>query len=102
MDNGIPVDHCKDQLADHGNAELEARIFLEPREIHRHHGDKAQIGLLKGLSEQVDIVRGPASAAGLGDEQADLVGIVASVLDRVDELADDQQGGVAGVVMDVL
>ena len=30
------------------------------------------------------------------------MGVVAPVLHRVDELADDQQGGIAGVVVDVL
>ena len=30
------------------------------------------------------------------------MGVIAAVLHRVDELADDQQGGVAGVVVDIL
>ena len=49
----------------------------------------------------MDVVGGPAAAAGLGDEQGDFMGVIAAVLNGVDHLPDDQQGGVAGVVVDV-
>ena len=49
----------------------------------------------------MDVVGGPAAAAGLGDEQSHLMGVVAAVLHGIDQLADDQQGGIAGVVVDI-
>ena len=56
---------------------------------------------MKSFAEKMNIVAGPAAAAGLGDKQGDLVGVVAPVLDGVHELPDDQQSGVAGVVVDI-
>ena len=49
----------------------------------------------------MDIVGSPAATAGLGNDQGNLVGIVFSGLDGVDELSDDQNGGVTGVIVDV-
>ena len=76
-------------------------IFLQTGQIHRDHRHKGQVRLFQRLAQQVDVVGGPAAAAGLGDEQGHLVGVIAAVLDGVDQLSDDQQGGVAGVVVDI-
>ena len=96
----VAVHHAVDQLADQAHGEVEARVLLQTK----GDGDDGHIvhpRLGQGLAQQVDVVGGPAAAAGLGDEQGHLVGVVAPVLDGVHELADDQQGGVAGVVMDI-
>ena len=57
--------------------------------------------LVQSLAEHVDVVGSPAAAAGLGDEQGHLMGVIPLVLDGVNHLADDQQSGVAGVIVDV-
>ncbi len=101
VDDDVAVHHGVHRLADEGQGEGETGVFLQPGQVHRHHRDIGHVRLLQGLAQQVDVVGGPATAPGLGDEQAHLVGVVAPVLHRVDELADDQQGGVAGVVVDV-
>ncbi len=36
------------------------------------------------LAQQIDIIAGPAAAAGLGDDQRDLVDVVFAGLQRVD------------------
>ena len=51
--------------------------------------------------KQMDVVGRAAAAAGLGDQQSHLMQVVLAAFHRVDELADDQQGGITGVVMDV-
>ena len=51
------------------------------------------------LAQQMDIIRGAAAAAGLGDEQSHLVRIISAVFHGLDQLTDDQKGRVAGVVM---
>ena len=62
-------------------------------------GDIVQPRLFQSFAEHVDVVGGPAAPAGLGDEQGHFMGVIASVLNGVDHLADDQQCGIAGVVV---
>ncbi len=50
----------------------------------------------------MDVVGGAAAAARLRDEQPDLVQVVAPDFHRGDQLADDQERGIAGVVVDIL
>ena len=87
VDDDIAVHHGVHRLADKGQGEGEARVFLQPGQVYRHYGDVGHVRLLQSFSQQVDVVGGPAAAAGLGDEQAHLVGVVAPVLHRVDKLA---------------
>ena len=61
--------------------QLEAGVFLQPEEIQGDHGHIVHAGLCQRLAEQVDVVGGPAAAAGLGDEQGHLVGIIAAALE---------------------
>ncbi len=102
VDDNVPVHHGIHRLADEGEGQGEAGVLLQAGQVDGHHGDVGHVRLLQGLAQQVDVVGGPAAAARLGDEQAHLVGVISPVLHRVDELTDDQQGGVAGVVVDVL
>ena len=101
IDDDVPVHHGVDHLADDGESEGEAGIFLQTGQIHRDHRHKGKVRFFQRLAQQVDVVGGPAAAPGLGDEQGHLVGVIAAVLDGVDQLSDDQQGGVAGVVVDI-
>ena len=87
IDDDVAVHHGIHRLADKGQGEGEARVFLQPGQVYRHYGDVGHVRLLQSFSQQVDVVGGPAAAAGLGDEQAHLVGVVAPVLHRVDKLA---------------
>ena len=96
----VAVHHAVYQLADQADGELEARILLQA-EGHGDHGHIVHPRLGQGLAQQVDVVAGPAAAAGLGDEQGHLMGVIAPVLNGIHKLADDQQGGVAGVVVDI-
>ena len=102
LHDDVAVHHGEHRLADEGEGQLEAGVLLQAGEVDRHHGDELQPRLLEGLAQQVDVVGGTAAAARLGDEEGHLVYVVPPALDGVDELADDQKGGVAGVVVDVL
>ena len=101
LDDDVPVHHGEHRLADEGDGELEAGVLLQAGQVHRDHRHELQPGLHQGLAEQVDIVGGPAAAAGLRDQQGHLMYVVLAALDGVDELPDHQQGGVAGVVVDI-
>ena len=98
----VAVHHGEHRLAQGVEPQLEAGVGLQARQVDRDDGDIAQTRLLQRLAQQMDVVGGPAAAAGLGDEQGHLMQVVLAALHRVDELADDQQGGVTGVVVDVL
>ena len=98
----VAVDDRKDRLPENGKGQLEARVFLHAGEVQGHHGHIVKARPGQCLPEQVEIVGGTAAAAGLGDEQGHLMGIIAATMDGINELADDQNGREAGVVMDVL
>ena len=49
----------------------------------------------------MDVVGSTAAAAGLGDEQGGVVQIILAAVQCVQKLANDQQGRIAGVVVDV-
>ena len=49
----------------------------------------------------MDIVGGAAAAARLRQNERDLMDVILAGFDRVHQLADDQQGRIAGVVMHV-
>ena len=57
---------------------------------------------LERLADKRDVVRGTAAAAGLRDEHRQLVGVVLAGHDRFHDLARDQDGRVADVVVHVL
>ena len=101
LDDDVPVHHGEDGLPQGAQPQLEAGVLLQAGQVHRDHRDEAQPRLFQGLAQQVDVVGGPAAAAGLGDHEGHLVQVVLAALHRVDQLADHQQGGVAGVVVDV-
>ena len=96
----VAVHHAIDQPADQANGPVEAGVLLQP-EGQGEDGHKGQPRLVQSLAEHVDVVGSPAAAAGLGDEQGHLMGVIPLVLDGVNHLADDQQSGVAGVIVDV-
>ena len=94
----VPVHHAVDQPADEPHGPVKAGVLLQAKG-EGEDGDIVQPRLFQGLAEHVDVVGGPAAPAGLGDEQGHFMGVIASVLNGVDHLADDQQCGIAGVVV---
>lgn len=64
-------------------------------------GTSGYPGLLQGPADKADIVAGPASASGLGDQDGGAAHVVLAGIDRGHQLAHHNQGGVAGVVVDV-
>ena len=79
----------------------EAASPLKAREVEADDRDVPVARLGEGLSQQVYVIRGAAAAAGLGDYQRRVLEVVPAGVERVEELAYDEQGGIAGVVVDV-
>ena len=67
----------------------------DDRDVPEPHG-------LQRLADERDVVGGAAAAAGLGDEHGQLVGVVLARQHRFHNLARDQDGRVADVVVHVL
>ena len=80
---------------------LEAAVLLEAREVEAGHRDIGVACLDQRLAEQMDVVGGTAAAARLGDEQGRMLEVIFAAVQRIEELADDQQRRIAGVVVDV-
>ena len=100
--DAVAVDQGGDDLADERERQLEAGRLLKSAQIDGNDRDVLEARLLERLAQQEDVVAGAAAAAGLRDGEGDLVQIVLAGVQRVDELADDQQRRDAGVVVDVL
>ena len=97
----VPVGQGGNGLADHGQGDLKAGVGLQAGQVQRDHWDKVQPILFQGFPQQVDVVGGPAPAAGLGHDQGHLVQVVLAAVQGVHQLADGQQRRVAGVVVHV-
>ena len=97
----IAVEHAGDSPAGQRQSHLEAAVLLETREVQAGHRDVRIACLDQRLAEQVDVVGGTAAAARLGDEQGRVLEVVLAAVQRVEELADDQQCRIAGVVVDI-
>ena len=87
---------------EHLERELKAGVLFQSRQAEGDHRHIAVACLLQRFSQEGDIVGCPAAAAGLELHHGHLVGIVLTGIERLHQLADDQDGRVAGVVMDVL
>ena len=85
---------------DERTGELEPGVVLQALQACRDDGDLRESGILEGLAQQGDVVRRPTHAAGLGEEQRDVVQVVPARLQRRDELPDDDDGGETGIVVD--
>ena len=81
---------------------LEARVVLEALRGQRDDRHLRVAGVDQRLADQAEVVRRAAHAAGLRDGERHMVGIVLALDDGVDELADDHDRRVAGVIVDVL
>ncbi len=90
-------------LYQHGFGQLKAGVCvgLQTREIERDNRDEPVAVFDQRLAHQMDVVGRAAAAAGLRQDERDLVDIIFAGLDRIQQLADDQQRGVAGVVVHV-
>ncbi len=95
--------HGLDQQAGVGQR-LEAGVVLV--QAHgggeRDHGDVAVAGVLERLADEGDVVGCAAAAARLADEHGRARKVVLAAEDGLHELARDQDGGVADVVVHVL
>ncbi len=95
----VSVDKCAVRLQQHEKGELEAGILLHPLEVQADYRDVGELTLLQRLAQQKQVVARPAAPSGLGDDQSNLVCVEIAVLDRVDELADDELGWIADVIV---
>ena len=100
--DAVAVDQRRDDLTHERQRQLEAGRALQATHVDGDDRNVRKPGLLERLAQQVDVVAGAAAAAGLRDGERDAVQVVFAGVQRVDELADDQQCGHAGVVVDVL
>ncbi len=97
----VPVDQRGGKPDDHRDGNPEAGILFHAGEIQGDHRHLLQPGLFQRLPEQEDVIGRPASAAGLGDHQRHPVQIIPPALEGVDHLANGEDGGIAGVVVNV-
>ena len=97
----VPVNHGLQGLGQHGHCHFEARVGLHAVQVDGDHRHLRHPCLFQSPADKSDIVGGTAAAAGLGHEDGGLVQVVFSGQQGVHDLTDDDQGGVAGIVVDV-
>ena len=99
--DAVAVDQRRDDLAHQRQGQLEAGGAFKAAHVDGDDRHLLKPRLFERLAQQIDVVAGAAAAAGLGDDQRDLVDVVFAGVQRVEELADDQQRGHAGVVVHI-
>ena len=90
-----------DGTVQQGQGGLEAGVIFEPLGRNGDDRNLRIAGIDQSLADQAEVVGRTAHAAGLGDGERYMVGIVFAFQNRVDELADDHDGRVAGVIVHV-
>ena len=92
-----------DGRLEHGGREVPAGVRLVGgTQRQGNHGYMAIACLLEALANERDVVGGAAAAARLADHHSGAAHVVAAAGDCLEDLAGDQDGGVADVVVDVL
>ena len=97
----VAVEDARQRTSGQRQGHLEAAVLLQTGEVQAGNGDLRVARLDQRLAQQMDVVGRTAAAAGLGDEQSRVVEVVLAAVQRIKELADDQQRRVAGIVVDV-
>ena len=97
----ITVFHRCQQFQDHLPRHRHHRAFLQPVRIDAGDRNMTVAGTDQGFAQQLDIVRSPASAARLGNDQGCMIRIVFAALQRFQELTDNDQCRIAGIVVDI-
>ena len=82
--------------------QAQAGAALEVAGVEADDGHLRKARPRERLAQQVYVIGGAAAAAGLGDDEHDAVGVVPAAAERVDKLADDEQGRIARVVVYIL
>ena len=97
----IAIQYAGQGTADQGQRHLEAAVLLQAGEVQAGHRDLRIPRLYQCFAQQMDVVRGTAAAAGLGDQQGGMFQVIFAAVQRIQKLANDQQRRVAGVVVDI-
>ena len=81
--DAVAVDQRGDNLAHQRHGQLEAGGTFQTAHVHGDDGHLLQTGFLERFAQQIDVVAGAAAAAGLGDDQRDLIDVVFAGVQRV-------------------
>ena len=81
--------------------DLEAGILLQAGQVGGNDRNLLHTGLFQGPADKAHIVGSPAASACLGHDHGRLVQVVFAGIQRLHDLSDDEQGRIAGVVIDV-
>ena len=84
------------------NSDLEAGVVFQPLNGKRNDRDLRISSVAQTLTQQCGVVRCAAHSAGLRNADCGLIGICAPRHKFVDQLTDDNDRRVAGVIVDVL
>ena len=81
---------------------MEAGIALDARQVQGNDGNLFHIGFFQGTADEAYVIGGTAAASCLGHDDGGSVQIVFSRLQGLHNLTDDQEGRVAGIIVDIL
>ena len=80
---------------------LEARLRIQSLGIQGNDGYVAHVGVGQGFADHADVVRRPAAAARLGNDDRRVLQIVFSRFQGRNDLPQGHDGRIAGVVVDI-
>ncbi len=82
-----------------GQSDGKARIRLHAVGIDGDYGNLSHAGFFQGAADKADVIGGTAAAAGLAHKDGGVIQIIFSRKQRVHNLTDDNQGGIAGIIV---
>ena len=95
----VPVHHCLGHIFKARGVETEGILLQPPAGKGRHLGEAR---VPQGAPHQVQIIGGPAGAAGLEQHDAGVIRVVLAAFQGLQHLADDHNGRVTHVVLYIL
>ena len=98
----VAVHHGLQDLKSHLHGVVHARVLLHAARIDRNDRNLRIAHVLQGLPDKADVVRRTAAASGLDHEDRQLIHIVLTRSDLIQDLSRDDHGRVAGVVIYIL
>ena len=97
----ITVKYAVKDLMQHRQRKMPPRVLFDCNKTHRNDGDISEACLFERFAQKRYVIGGTASSACLKQHKCNLVRIVFSAFQRVQKLSDNQNGGIAGVIVDI-
>ena len=97
----IAVNYRRNARADHGQSYFESAVFFVPAKTYRDNGNVPHTHFFESFTQQKQVVRRPAPAARLKEDQRRFVRVEVAAGQRVQKLSERAYRGITHIVVQV-